>query len=113
MGVYDFFKGICPRCSKALDEHPTDGKFGDIQTKMFITDDDCFRSFYPGMRVPCDPLKEEIIIGHTCCCNTIIKACFDGTLLVGYKTLTTEEKRNYVNTLSEWQKKYINTEDLV
>lgn len=95
MGVYDFFKGKCPNCPRNIDEHVIFGKGGDIQTKYFIKDDDCFRNFYPGTRVPFAP-SQNFIIGRTCCCNTIIKACFDDQILSEYQIAYGIEKYLYI-----------------
>lgn len=94
MGVYDFFKGDCPACLGKIDCIQGDEQpWGEIQTKIWATPDEecCFRSFYPGMRVPSDPGNSEIVIGRTCCCDSLIKACFDGDLLVCYKLVQNNE----------------------
>ena len=86
MGLYDFFKGVCPSCGNDIDNMPEFGKCGDIQTKFFSpNEDNCFREFYPRTHVPFAPEQDEMIIGKTACCNTTIKACFQGSLLTGYR----------------------------
>jgi hypothetical protein len=96
MGVYDFFKGTCPVCHNQVDNHPEYGKCGDIQTKYFVgpEPEDCFRNFRPGHRVPFPPGK-DLVVGKTCCCDTLIKAVFDGDLLLRYEEASQEEKDNY------------------
>jgi hypothetical protein len=112
MGVYDFFKGQCPNCPKTLDDHSEFGICGDIQTKYFITDESCFREFFPGNKVPFAP-GENFIIGRTCCCNTIIKACFDGDKLLEY-TVVVKEKFKYIKNEmnNSFQKFYMPQKDL-
>ena len=95
MGVYDFFKGTCPKCNKQVDDHPEYGRCGDIQTKYFIVDiENSFRDFKPGCKVPFAP-NENFIIGRTCCCDTLIKAIFDQDLLIRYDIASIEERREY------------------
>lgn len=95
MGVYDFFKGPCPKCKDSIDNHPEFGPCGDIQTKYFITGDSCFRDFFPGSKMPFAPLH-NFIIGRTCCCQTLIKACFDNDILVEYVIAIGKEKFVYI-----------------
>lgn len=110
MGVYDFFKGQCPKCDHNIDHHPEFGVCGDIQTKYFITDHtECFRDFYPGKKVPFAP-QNNFIIGKTCCCNTLIKACFDKNILAKYEIASKEENEEYDNielARKEWLDKFI------
>lgn len=95
MGVYDFFKGKCPKCPSFIDIHPEYGQCGDIQTKYFIQDEQCFRNFTPGSRVPFAPLS-NFVIGRTCCCNTLIKACFEGDVLLEYTVAIGTDKYQYM-----------------
>jgi hypothetical protein len=85
MGVYDYFKGACPKCNGQIDHK--DGKsYGSIQTKLFNpvpTLRGCGRTFKPGKIVPFAP-RRTIYIGETCCCNTPINAIFEGNLLKKY-----------------------------
>ncbi len=86
MGIYDFFKGECPKCGNQLDMNSDGEKTGDIQTNMFNpTQYHCFREFSPGSKVPFAPKQTEVCIGETTCCRTIIDAIFDGDLLAKYK----------------------------
>jgi hypothetical protein len=97
MGIYDFFKGKCPNCTKDIDDYSQYEKSGDIQTKYFIENyDECFRDFYPQQKVPFAPSK-NFIIGRTCCCHTIIKACFDNDLLLEYTVAYGKEKYDYID----------------
>lgn len=113
MGVYDFFKGSCPSCDKNIDDHPEFGRCGSIQTKYFIIDDQCFRNFYPEEKVPFAP-TENIVIGRTCCCDTIIKACFDGDILSGYNVVVGKPKTDYIrNELRSFMgEKYVPKTDI-
>lgn len=100
MGVYDFFKGDCPHCGGQIDHHPQFGAGGDIQTKYFDPwpeEGECFRSFYPGSQVPFAP-EENFLIGRTCCCHTLIKACFDGDILTHYEVGQGREKYDYIQS---------------
>ena len=92
MGIYDFFKGKCPSCFKQIDNHPEFGICGNIQTKYFIdySNDECFRNFYPGDKVPFAPGK-NLIIGRTCCCNSLLKAIFNNDILVKYEKVNDEQ----------------------
>jgi len=113
MGVYDFFKGKCPNCPKNIDEHPEFGACGDIQTKYFImNDEECFRNFYPSHKVPFDPYQ-NFIIGRTCCCKTIIKACFVKNLLVEYVVVSGKEKYLYIKKelQNSFERQYVPTDD--
>jgi hypothetical protein len=86
MGVYDFFRGKCPHCSKRFDCDDSGCKCGDIQTKMFTRPS--FRSFFPGDVVP-DFYCETICIGNCNHCQCHIIAIFIrdrvNTYLIGYK----------------------------
>lgn len=100
MGVYDFFKGKCPQCGSQIDHSPEYGACGDIQTKYFgpwPEDGECFRNFYPGSRVPFAP-GEDFLIGRTCCCKTLIKACFEDDLLTHYEVADGAEKYDYIKS---------------
>jgi len=116
MGVYDFFKGKCPKCPSFIDLHPEYGQCGDIQTKYFIRYDEpneqCFRSFQPGSYVPFIP-ESNFLIGRTCCCNTLIKACFQDNRLVEYTVAIGKEKFDYVQREmnSRFESKYVPLED--
>jgi hypothetical protein len=106
MGVYDFFKGTCPKCFNQINNHPQYGLCGDIQTKYFIIDEmDSFRSFYPGSKVPFAPDK-DFIIGKTCCCNTLIKAIFNWNILTGYQVASYSEVLEYNRMKSERQARF-------
>ncbi len=85
MGIYDFFKGKCPHCDGNIDEY--DGEpYGDIQTKMFWPQPSaCFRSFWPGGKLPFAPPIKRICIGKTSCCDTMIDAIFEGDTLLRYE----------------------------
>jgi len=112
MGVYDFFKGKCPNCPKMIDEHPEYGQCGDIQTKYFIVNDECFRSFQPGDRVPFIP-ETNFVIGRTCCCDTIIKVCFERDRIVEYTVAIGKDKFDYIQEemQSTYRSKYVPCED--
>lgn len=119
MGVYDFFKGKCPQCPSYIDIHPEYGQCGDIQTKYFIGydgydgyDETCFRSFEPGCVVPFSP-DSNFVIGRTCCCRTLIKACFQGNVLVEYTIAIGKEKFDFVQQEmnSRFESRYVPMED--
>ena len=87
MGVYDFFKGPCPKCGGNVGDYKGE-ESGDIQTKMFDPvpeDGACFRSFSPGDTLPFAPPTKRQCIGETACCGTKIDAIFDGDKLVKYE----------------------------
>ena len=80
MGVYDYFKGTCPKCGFELDTSPEFGRCGEIQTKLFSRP--YAREFRPGQKVP-HYLGEDVVpIGTTVCCNTKIAAHFEQTSIV-------------------------------
>lgn len=113
MGVYDFFKGTCPHCCKSIDDHPEYGKGGDIQTKYFISDpEECFRTFLPGNRVPFAP-NTNLVIGRSCCCDTILKACFEADRLIEYAVVCGHEKFDYIQNevRHSFYKRYIPQKD--
>ena len=86
MGLYDFFKGECPKCGNQLDTGRDGVTSGDIQTKMFSPNhNQCFREFRPGSKVPFDPEQSKVCIGETVCCGTTINAVFDEGTLVKYE----------------------------
>lgn len=95
MGVYDFFKGTCPKCNKQVDDHPEYGRCGDIQTKYFIIHEmNSFREFKPGCKVPFTP-NENFLIGKTCCCDTLLRAIFNQDTLLRYEIANVEERNEY------------------
>lgn len=90
MGVYDFFKGECPYCFGEVDVSQEYGKCGDIQTKLFINvpnEEDCFRNFYPGDRVPLQINYMEIRVGPTCCCDEYIMVIIENSIIQEYERI--------------------------
>lgn len=65
MGVYDFWRGVCPHCNKRFDCDKEGKLCGDIQTKIF--EQPMFRYFFPGSTLPEFP-GDKIYIGscHHC-----------------------------------------------
>jgi len=113
MGVYDFFKGKCPNCGNQIDSF-CGKECGDIQTKLFITDNyNSFRSFRPGDNVPFSLGKECVQIGKTACCRTDINVHFDGTKITKYSVSTesdiTQFEKNELVRQSEMYFPFIET----
>lgn len=71
MGVYDFWRGVCPHCNKRFDCDKDGVRCGDIQTKIF--EYPMFRDFFPGSELPEFP-GDKIYIGDCYHCSNPIWA---------------------------------------
>ena len=122
MGIYDFFKGKCPKCGKAFG-HDDDGQeTGEIQSKTFSHmqeghlmidryETNCFRTFTVGSKNGCFPKNACLRLEDTCIhCNSYLVAVFlEGELVRFEVAPDTDEHVNqmemYVNQLTELYEK--------
>lgn len=96
MGVYDYYKGTCPKCGKKFGYDENGGECGDIQTKDFVymregevytarNFENCFRTFTVGMENGCFPMNACIPLNDSCPhCKTCLVAVFKDGVLVSY-----------------------------
>jgi len=84
MGVYDFFKGPCPKCGAEIGEG-----MGDIQTKLFSEpiEGGCFRTFRPGDELPAhieDGLSPLYPFPYCCGSKRVLYAKIENNRFVGF-----------------------------
>lgn len=88
MGVYDFYKGSCPRCGKKFGYDEDGSECGDIQTKEFVGGSvgNCFRTFTVGTKNRRFPVDGTSYLQDPCPhCNTVIVAVFKERVLVRFE----------------------------